>query len=205
MAILDKRTRDDPRRAATERAFLDATRALLEDGASYADLSVARIAERAGRPRTAFYAHFDDRRALLLALLRDAGGQAITALSPFLAGDGPIAFAELQAANRGLLTEFAADASLIRAVTEAAGYDEQIARLWDEIVGRIIDATRHRLEAHGRKAQDARALATALVWMTERTCFQQVVQKSTALTDDETLAALDQVWWNAIAPPSVRA
>jgi TetR/AcrR family transcriptional regulator, ethionamide resistance regulator len=204
MAILDKRTRDDPRRAVTERAFLEATRALLDEGASFADLSVARIAERAARTRTAFYTHFEDRRALLLALLRDAGGQAITALGPFLAGDGPITFEELQAANRGLLNEFAGEASLIRAVTEAAGYDEQIARLWDEIVGRIIEAARHRLEAHGRSEQDARALATALVWMTERTCFQQVVQQSTRLTDDEALHALDQVWWNAIAPPAGR-
>jgi len=128
---------------------------------------------------------------LLLALLGDAGGEAISTLDPFLDGDGPITLDELRAANRGLLDEFGRRASVIRAVTKAAAYDEQIARLWNDIVGRIIDAARRRLELHGRTPQQAQALATTLVWRNERTCLQQAVHRSTGLTNDDALAALD--------------
>jgi AcrR family transcriptional regulator len=198
MAVLDKRSRDDPRRHATEHAFLQATEALLAEGSSFADLNVRRVAERAGRTRTAFYAHFEDRRQLLLALLEKAAGEALAAIGPFLAGEGPVGHDELVASIRGLLATFRRYAVLVRAVVEAASYDDQIAAYWDGVIGRIIEATRHRLRAEGLGADEATATATALVWMNERTCYQQAVRGETGLDDDGTVAALSKVWWGVI-------
>src|SRR3954469_133706 len=112
------RLSDDP--GATEHAFLRATESLLAEGSSFADLNVRRVAERAGRTRTAFYAHFEDRRELLLALLDEAAGEGLAAIGPFLAGDGPLERDELSTSIRGLLVTFRRYAVLVRAVVEAA-------------------------------------------------------------------------------------
>lgn len=202
MSVLDKRTRDDPRRQATERAFIEATRALLDEGASFADLNVSRIAERAGRTRTAFYAHFEDRRELLLSLLRDAGGDAIASLGPFLAGRGRISRAEVVASTQALLGSFREHATLVRAVIEAAGYDDQIAVQWSAIIKRIIDGATGRLQTAGLTPATAAAAATSLVWMTERTCYQQAVRNDTDLDDEQIVAGISDIWWNTIRAAS---
>jgi AcrR family transcriptional regulator len=198
MPILDKRRRDDPRRQATERAFLDATLSSLNEGASFADLNVSRIAKRAGRTRTAFYAHFEDRRELLFALLEQAGGEALTALGPFIAGDGPVEHDEVVSSTKALLATFSRNSTLVRAVIEAAGYDDAVADYWATIVDRIIEGSEQRLRAEGLDADDARATATALVWMTERVCYQQAVRGATGLDDDAVVAAISRVWWSSL-------
>ena len=59
------------KREAIEADVLEATEALLEEGASFADLSIERIATRAGISRTAFYFYFRDKRELLMRLTED--------------------------------------------------------------------------------------------------------------------------------------
>lgn len=199
--VLEKRRRDDPRRQATEQAFLNATRELLDEGASFADLNVSQIAERAGRTRSAFYVHFEDRRALLLALLGGAGRDAVSALSPFLTAEGAITRSELTAATSALLAAFRSHATLVRAVTEAASYDDEIGAQWSAIVRQIIDGSARRLEAAGLSAEAAVRAATALVWMMERTCYQQAVRDDTGLSDDQLVVGLSDVWWSTIATP----
>jgi AcrR family transcriptional regulator len=196
--VLDKRRREDPRRQATERALLDAALSLLEEGVAFADLNPKRITERAGRTRPAFYAHFEDRRELLFALLEQAGGEALSALGPFLAGDGPATKEEVVASARALLAAFAENATLVRAVVEAAGYDDAVAAYWSSIIDSIIAGSEQRLRSEGLAADDAHATATALVWMTERLCYQHAVRRATDLDDDAAINAISRVWWNSL-------
>jgi AcrR family transcriptional regulator len=205
VAILSKRLRDDPRRHATEHAFLRATESLLIEGSSFAELNVQRIAERAGRTRSAFYAHFEDRRELLLALLDEAGEEALSAIDPFLAGEGPVEREELAASVRGLLQSFRRQGVLVRAVVEAAGYDDEIGAYWDGIVGRFAEAARHRLRDEGLSEDEALATATALVWMNERICYRQVVRDETGLDDAAAVGALCDVWWSVLQSARARA
>lgn len=198
MPVLDKRRRNDPRREATERALLDAALSLLDEGVAFADLNVKRITERAGRTRPAFYAHFEDRRELLFALLDQAGGEALSALGPFMAGDGPVKEEEVVTSVRALLAAFAQNATLVRAVIEAAGYDDAVAAYWASILDRIIEGSEQRLRAEGLAARDAHATATALVWMTERLCYQQAARHATDLDDDDAVAAISRVWWSTL-------
>lgn len=194
MSVLNKRRRDDPRKQATVLAFLHATEELLEDGASFADLNVSRIAERAGRTRTAFYAHFEDRRELLLSLFEEVGGEALTAVRPFQEAEGTSIHEEITRSVAGLFGSFREHSTLLRAVVEAAGYDEGISALWGQIVGRFIESAQKRLLAEGIDDERAGATATALVWMTERTCYQQAVRGGTGLKDDAAIAAVCLVW-----------
>jgi AcrR family transcriptional regulator len=196
--ILDKRRRNDPRREATERALLDAALALLDEGVAFADLNVKRITERAGRKRPAFYAHFEDRRQLLFALLEQAGGEALSALGPFIAGEGPATEDEVVASTRALLSAFGQNATIVRAVVEAAGYDDAVATFWASIVDQIIAGSEQRLIVAGLGAEDAHATATALVWMTERLCYQQAVRGATDLDDETAVAAIGRVWWSCL-------
>jgi len=195
---LDKRRREDPRRQATERALMDAALSLLEEGVAFADLSPKRITDRAGRTRPAFYAHFEDRRELLFALLEQAGIQALSALGPFLAGDGPTKEKELVASARALLAAFAENATLIRAVVEAAGYDDAVAAYWASIVDGVIVGAEQRLQSEGLAADHAHNTATALVWMTERLCYQHAVRDATDMDDDDVVAAISDVWWSSL-------
>ncbi|TQC49649.1 TetR/AcrR family transcriptional regulator [Rhodococcus sp. WS4] len=194
VAVLDKRTRDDPRRRATELAFLNATEGLLNEGASYTDLNVSRIAERADRTRTAFYAHFEDRRELLLALIAESSGEALTALQLLFGSDGELSQDEIRKSVRSLLATFREHATVIRAVIEAAGYDEGIAEYWDNIVGRVVDAARGRLRVKGFGDSEAAATATSLVWMTERMCYQQAVRGCLGLDDEAVIAGISSLW-----------
>jgi len=171
---------------------------LLDEGASFADLNVSRIAERAGRTRTAFYAHFEDRRHLLLALLERFGGDTLAALQPFLAADGPISYADIEASTRAAFETFRKNATLIRAATEAAGYDDEVADYWSSTVDQIIEGSQQRLLAEGLDAEHARATATALAWMSERLTYQQVVREATDLDDEAAAAAISHVWWSSL-------
>lgn len=191
MSVLEKRTRDDPRRRETELAFLRATEALLDEGASFADLNVSRIAARAQRTRTAFYAHFADRRELLLRLVEEFGGELFAVTDTFWTG--PATRADIERTITDLLAGLRAHRTLVRAIVEAAGYDEEIAGLWNGVVGQFVERARRRLQDAGRGPQDARATALALVWMTERTGYQHVVAGA-GPSDEAVVRALTGIW-----------
>ena len=119
MSLLERRRRDDPRREQTEAAFLDAATQLLSEGLPFADLNVSLVADRAKRTRTAFYAHFDDRRALLMRLVAPLESEGHAAIAPFLEGNDA---ADVRAAIQGLMDICRRREVLIRAVVEAAAY-----------------------------------------------------------------------------------
>jgi AcrR family transcriptional regulator len=199
VSVLDKRSRDDPRRRATERAFLDAAGELLAEGASFADLNVSRIADRARRTRTAFYVHFEDRRELLLKLIEEAAGPALASVEHFFSGAAPEEHDQLVESLSGLLRAFRASAPLVRAVVEAAGYDDVVATYWaDQVIGRLIVVAGRWLREHGHGESESLPIATALIWMTERTCYQQAIQGGTGLDDQTAIAGLSKVWWSVL-------
>lgn len=194
MSLLSKRTRDDPRRDATIQAFLKATLSLLEEGESFANLNVSRISERARRTRTAFYAHFEDRRALLMILFEDAAAEALTTIHPFQHGLHAHIDEDVRKSVEGLFSAFGSHAVLLKAVVEAAGYDNDIAKLWGQIVGHFIQGTQERLLREGIAPNLAASTAATLVWMTERTCYQQAVLRSTDLDDAAMTESIARVW-----------
>jgi AcrR family transcriptional regulator len=163
--------RQSEKRAAVEAAVLRATEELLEEGASFAELGIERIATRAGISRTAFYFYFRDKRELLVRLTEEVNGQLMAAADTWWSGA-----AELRQALRAIAALYGEHGALLRAVVEVSTYDEEVARFWRGLVGRFADATRERIEAERPDAGPAAATAFALVWMVERSFYQQVVQ-----------------------------
>jgi TetR/AcrR family transcriptional regulator, ethionamide resistance regulator len=198
MGLLSKRQRSDPRGRETEEVFLTATRELLEEGASFAELNVSRIAERAGRTRTSFYAYFDDRRDLLVRLTEQLAAALLASAERFFSG--PPAPGELRRTLQEILDLFQSHPTLIRAVVEASGYDEEVATFWRAILERFIDAAQPYLEqTRGMAPDQARATAFTLVWMVERSYYQHTI-RATEMNDKLVLDALTDIWWRALQP-----
>jgi len=89
MEILSRRPElPTDKRRAVEADVLQATETLLEEGASFASLSIERIATRAGISRTAFYFYFADKRELLMRLAADVAEQFYREAGTWWSGSG---------------------------------------------------------------------------------------------------------------------
>jgi AcrR family transcriptional regulator len=198
MEILSRRPElPTDRRRAIEADVLRATEALLGEGASYANLSIERIATRAGISRTAFYFYFADKRELLMRLATDVGQQLYDEAETWWSGSGD-GCAQLTEALGKMAALYRAHGPLVCAIVEVSTYDAPVGVFWRELVGRFVDASAARIAAEqvaGRAttALDATATAFALVWMTERSFHQMVVQEE-PVPAGELVAALAGVW-----------
>jgi AcrR family transcriptional regulator len=202
MAILSRRPElPTKRRRAIEADVLRATEALLAEGASYAQLSIERIATRAGISRTAFYFYFSDKRELLMRLAADVAdelyGEADTWWSS--AGDGA---AEMPEALEQIAALYLDHGPLLCAIVEVATYDAEVEAFWRSLVGRFIEATADRIASEQRAGRaplaiDPPATAFALVWMTERSFHQMVVQEQPMPVGD-LVRALAHTWAAAV-------
>jgi AcrR family transcriptional regulator len=189
-----------PKRQAIEAAVLRAMEELLGDGATYATLSVERIATRAGISRTAFYFYFADKRELLVRLASQLSDELYREADAWWssAGDGP---EQLTVALDRIAALYRAHGPLVCAIVEVSTYDEVVGPFWQALVGRFVDATAERIAAEvaAGRARGAgspvkpEATAFALVWMTERTLHQMLVQHG-RVPDDELVRALERIW-----------
>jgi AcrR family transcriptional regulator len=164
-------TEELDRRAAAEAAILRAASDLIEEGSSFAGLSVEAIATRAGIGRTAFYFYFRDKRELLMRLTQEATGELFAESERWWHGD-----ADLRDSLAQTIRLYLEHAAVLRVVTEAAGYDDDVRAFWQALVGRFVDATTERIErdqaAGLAEPVPARETAAALIWMCERRLYQ---------------------------------
>jgi AcrR family transcriptional regulator len=168
------------KRRAIEADVLRATETLLGEGHSYANLSIERIATRAGISRTAFYFYFADKRQLLMRLAADVGQALYDEAETWWSGSGDGA-AQLAEALGKIADLYRAHGPLVCAIVEVSTYDPPVGVFWRELVGRFVDASAARIAAeqaagNAGAALDPTATAFALVWMTERSFHQMVVQ-----------------------------
>jgi AcrR family transcriptional regulator len=171
--------RQSEKRAAIEASVLRATEELLEEGASFAELGIERIATRAGISRTAFYFYFRDKRELLVRLTEEVNAELLAAASTWWSGSS-----DLRTALAAIAALYREHGALLRAVVEVSTYDEQVATFWRALVGRFAEPTRERIEAEGGAPELAGATAFALVWMVERSFYQQLVQREPVDADE---------------------
>ncbi|MEV4423684.1 TetR family transcriptional regulator, partial [Patulibacter sp. NPDC049589] len=173
MAVLSRRDEPGAPRVQ-ETALIAAATALLEEGTPYAALSVGAIAERAGQKRTGFYLYFRDKRDLLLAATDQFVAGLFDDADHWWSGTG--GRAELRIALADIAAHYRASRVLVLALVEAAGYDAVIAAHWADEIGRFVDATRERLVRDGHAEDEAGQIASALVWMVERS-FHVLVRR----------------------------
>jgi len=187
------------KRQAIETAVLTAMEELLGEGATYAALSVERIATRAGISRTAFYFYFADKRELLMRLASKLSDDLYREADAWWsgAGDGK---QQLTTALAKIAALYRAHGPLVCAIVELSTYDEVVGPFWHGLVGRFVDSSAERIAvevAAGRASEAScaspEATAFALVWMTERSLHQMLVQDG-CVPDDAIVHALAGIW-----------
>jgi len=180
MATLSRRTEpQSARRAQIERAVVEATQRLLARGIPYAELNVERIAREAGISRTAFYFYFRDKRELLMRATEEVAARLEAEAERWLQGAGGPE--ELRPALARIATIYREHGPGLRAVVETSAYDDSVAIFWRGLIGRFVARTTARIEAEQAAGRASAAIpaagtAFALCWMTERTCYESLVQ-----------------------------
>lgn len=201
MAVLSRRTSESELlRERTRDGIVRATVRLLDAGTPFTGLTVGAIATAAGVSRPTFYAYFRDKRDLILALGADFDAHTHDAAAGWLTLDDD----DLRGALEAVLRVFATHRSAVRAVVEAAGYDEEVARFWrafhERFIVSVVDRATRADPTVDREAAHARAFA--LVWMTERSFVEHL--EAPRVTDAALLDAVEGLWRSAVPSASVR-
>lgn len=193
MAVLSRR--DDPdARGRGESELIDAAISLMEEGESYASMTVASITSRAGHTRTAFYFYFRDKRDLLMAATDRLVGGLFTDADHWWSGGGGRQV--LATALQTILQDYRKSRALIRALVEATSYDRVVADYWHGEIERFILATEARLpETYALPTR--RGVASALVWMIERTYYLRILDDDFA-GDAVAVESLLEIWTRAL-------
>ncbi|HWT92473.1 MAG TPA: TetR/AcrR family transcriptional regulator [Solirubrobacteraceae bacterium] len=192
----DVRKRHAEQREQTRRRILDVARGLLEDR-PWSEVSIDEVTKGADLTRTAFYRHFPDQRALLMALVEDVGLQLDVIADPWVLTDGDPA-EQVHAALADLAAVYQQHGRLLRAIADAATQDREVAQMYTALGARLskaaADRIRHEVE-HGRsKVADPDEVAAALVWMNERYLLDRFGRAPIASDPDRAALALTEVW-----------
>jgi AcrR family transcriptional regulator len=190
---------DPGRREANEAALLAAAASLLDEGAAFTALRVEEIAQRAGLGRTNFYFYFKDKRELLTALAEEAAAALYEQADRWWRGEASTP-AELGESVEAVVRLWMRHGRVLGAVVQTAGVDPEVRTVWRGIAGRFVEATRERIDRErqaGRTAAEPSAeTAFALVWMTERACYQHV--QDGGHDTSALVAALTGVWQRSV-------
>ena len=154
---------------------------------------VGQISERAGFSRPTFYAHFRDKRELLLQ--RAAARPSCWRWPRHGSRPGT---GDLRATLEGVLQAFRRHSATVAALVEGATYDEEVAAFWRGFHELFVRSARDRAmsEAPDLDVRAAEALAFALVWMTERAFTENIA--TGRVDDDALLDAMERLWRSGV-------
>jgi TetR/AcrR family transcriptional regulator, ethionamide resistance regulator len=194
--------RRQERREQIERRLLDATERLMRDGASFTELSVDRLSTEAGISRASFYIYFEDKGHLL----RRIAGQVFTDLANAAERWWSVAWRhdldDVRAAMADIVASYRRHQPVLVALNEMAAYDPLVGATYRNLLTAISRRLTRVIEegkADGsiRPELPAAITASALTWMVERTC-QQNLPTQPAAYDTELVTTLTEIIWAAL-------
>src|SRR6202047_2770567 len=190
------------RREQIERRLLDATERLMRDGASFTELSVDRLSTEAGMSRASFYIYFEDKGHLL----RRLAGQVFADLADSADRWWSMAWRhdpdDVRAGIGGIIESSRRHPPALVALNEMAGYDPLVGATYRNLLTAITGRVARVIEdgqADGsiRPELPATATASALTWMVERAC-QQNLPTAPGTYDAELTEAMTQIIWGTL-------
>jgi AcrR family transcriptional regulator len=190
------------RREQIERRLLDATERLMGDGASFTELSVDRLAGEASMSRATFYIYFEDKGDLLRRLAGQVFGELADSAELWWGVAWRHDPDDVRAAMAGIIASYRRHQPVLVALNEMAGYDPQVAATYRELLTGISGRLTQVIEdgqADGsiRRELPAASTASALSWMVERACQQNLPNKPPEY-DTELATALTEIAWGAL-------
>ncbi|MCV7199561.1 TetR/AcrR family transcriptional regulator [Mycobacterium angelicum] len=190
------------RREQIELQLLEATERLMGDGTSFTELSVDRLATEAGISRASFYIYFEDKGDLLRRLAGQVFGDLSTAGQRWWDMSWRHNPADVQAAMADIIASYRRHQPVLVALNEVAAYEPATAQTYRDLLGAVIERmTRVIEDGQGdgsiRRELTASTTASALVWMVERACQQNLPVKPPDY-DAELAATLAEIVWGAL-------
>jgi AcrR family transcriptional regulator len=163
-------------------------------------MSVGELMADTALSRPAFYQYFRDLHDLMESLLDVVRDAILAKANPWIAGEGEPLEA-LHVALRGVVEAGVEHGAVLRAVTEAAPFDQRLERAWRGFMRRWDDVVTARIEAQqvaGLVAPfDARPVAMALNAMDASTVVQAFGRRPHA-DPEAVLAAIHRIWTGAL-------
>jgi TetR/AcrR family transcriptional regulator, ethionamide resistance regulator len=204
-----RRRRRKPEEA--ERVILAAGRAFLEEH-PFREMTVEGVMVRTGLSRPAFYAYFKDRYDLVTRLLEGVGGLLFALDWRWLSGtaDGNDVRKVLVDALRAGSETFVEYGPVLRAISDAAGYDARVEEVYrGGLIQRLVAAVAARISRDIEAGVTSDELnpeqtARALVLMTERYLLDAFGRPERRPSRRETEAILDtveEVWVRTLYGP----
>jgi len=192
----------EQRREQLERRLLDATERLMRDGASFTELSVDRLSTEAGISRASFYIYFEDKGQLLRRLAIQVFGELGAAGERWWGVASRHNPDDLRAAMAGIIEIYRRHQPALVALNEMAAYDPATAETYRELLSAISQPLTRIIEdgqADGsiRGGLAPTTTASALTWMVERACQQNLPVRPRDY-DAELAAALAEIVWGAL-------
>jgi TetR/AcrR family transcriptional regulator, ethionamide resistance regulator len=174
-----------------EGAILAATERLLDER-PLNELSVADIIEAAGISRTTFYVYFSSKTAVVGQGLRRITDELMVAVDPFFSHSGADPETAIRVSLEKWIELCVAHRALVRAVSEEWPHDEQLRRLWFEMLATFIEGTARVIRASRRRGDapdgaDPEALAACLMWAYERVLHVALVGEAPGLPGPEVM------------------
>ncbi|HTQ20153.1 TetR/AcrR family transcriptional regulator [Mycobacterium sp.] len=190
------------RREQMEQRLLDATERLMSDGTSFTELSVDRLSTEAGISRASFYIYFEDKGHLLRRLTSEVFAELASAGERWWGVAGRRNPDDVRAAMAGIIASFRRHQPVLVALNEMAGYDPATARTYRELLieisGRVTQVVEDgQADGSIRPELPAATTASALTWMVERSCQQNLPAKPPDY-DAELAETLTEIVWGAL-------
>jgi AcrR family transcriptional regulator len=171
---------------------------------AFHDAKIADIASRAQVAHGSFYTHFDSKEAIFSAVADEVISEGFlrTSIRRQL-GEGASAAAQIEAANRRYFAFFRENARIMASMETLSAVDADISAQRHESVmaytHRAASAIRKWKSDAGQPAPpDTESLAYCLNAMVERIAHMVHVLGGTAPGEEESLAALTQIWVAAL-------
>ncbi len=178
----------------------------------FTQLSVADVLTEAGVSRASFYFYFASKYALLERLAERVTGSVFGTSRAWFDADHGDPRAQLRAAVAGAFDTWAEHGPVIRAIIESGPAAEDVAALWERLMGGFVDAAAERIRRDRASGvsdsggPDPQTLAASLLWMTERALYLSIAGGEPAFQDRErTVETLTDVWFRAIYAPAAQA
>jgi AcrR family transcriptional regulator len=177
---------------------------LLDEGASFVELSIEDIAKRAGITRPGFYFYFTSKEEALAAAAAAIQEQQFEAAGVFFEGTGDDPLRELELGLLAATRIRFAHRPIYRAVSDAAAVDKQgwaaLHRLVESYVppisARILRIRRDR--GVPISTVEAEELARALVWTNERNLYRATVEGYGEAQWNTVVKTLVSIWMGGV-------
>ena len=205
------RTARPPRRQAegsrdVRRVILDSTERLLVER-RFDAITVADVLAAADVSRASFYFYFANKNAVLAELVRAAVGSAHDTAQPWLEPPGDRNPTErLRQGTTAGVRLWRDKAPVLRAIVENWGTDDELTRLWLDLMASFTAATIERIETDpGASAvlaehtsAELRTLASALTWLDERLFYLAAIGVAPFDDEQQLIDVLTEVWVSVI-------